>query len=77
LLAPFSPAAVLARTSPTFRIVGEDVKRFIVVDDVRLIGETVENDDTVVAANAATNTIRNEDMVLDEFIVIVLVVIAR
>ena len=67
----FSPlAAVLARIRTAFwRGVDVGLKPFIVVDDDRIIGETVEKDDTDVAAKAAIKTIRRFDMEVDEVIV--------
>jgi hypothetical protein len=57
------------------RIVGDDVKGFIVVDEVRSVGETVAKDDTVVATNTATIILRRFGKRLDEFIIIVLAII--
>ena len=71
------PAAVLARTRLAFRIAGDEVKRFIVVDDDRICGEKVEKDDTEVAAKAAIITVIRFVMVLDEVIGILLDVTAR
>ena len=70
LATSFSPlAAVLARTIiPFLRIDGDGLKPFIVVVDDRIVGETLANDETDVAAKAAINTTRRFERVLDEFI---------